>query len=305
MNLYNKYRPTDWDEIIGNEAEIESLKKALDKKDRPHVFLFVGPSGCGKTTLAKIAAKKLGADELSISEINSANNRGIDTAREIISQMAYIPPTGSGVRIFIIDEVHKTTGDWQNAMLKPLEDTPEHVFFFLCTTNPTKLIAPLKTRCTIIKVTSLDDEAIYRLLRRTAKNEGIEKDKEILRDIADNCSGSPRTALVLLEKIVGIEDEKMIREIISIGEEAEKEIIDLCRKLLDEKADWKSICDILKGLKDQEPEKIRYAVLGYMNSCLLSRKWHRAAVAIECFSDPFYNTGRAGLTLACFQVIAG
>src|SRR5690606_15380302 len=100
---------------------------------------------------------------LSIREINSANNRGIETARQIIDQMRFMPAGGSTL-VYIIDELHMATKDWQNAMLKPLEDTPAHVFFFLCTTNPEKLIAPLKSRCLEVKFNSLDEKEMYILL---------------------------------------------------------------------------------------------------------------------------------------------
>jgi len=301
-SLYVRYRPQTFDDMIGNEAEIQSLEKSLSKKDRPHTYLLTGPSGCGKTTLARIAAKKLGADELSVSEINSADNRGIDTAREIIQQMTYTPLNGN-IRVFIIDELHQTSKDWQNAMLKPLEDTPEHVYFFLCTTDPKKIISTIKNRCTQIKVQSQDSTELYRLLRRTAKIENLEVSKAILEEISDNCQGSPRAALVLLEKVSAVEDEKMMKEIISMGEEAEKETIDLCRALLG--TNWKSVAEILTKLKDLDPEKVRYAVMGYMNSVVLRSGQAKAAVAIECFSEPFYSSGKAGLTLACFQVVKG
>lgn len=304
MNLFRKYRPTNFDDMIGNEAEIESLKKLLEKENPPHVYLLTGPAGCGKTTLARIAAEQLGADELSLTELNSANNRGIETARETIQQMQYIP--ASGIRIFIIDEVHQTTKDWQEAMLKPLEDTPDHVYFFLCTTNPEKLKPTLKSRCTKVNVTSLDEESLYRFIKIIAKKEELNIPKEIIREIAENSKGSPRIALVLLEKVSEMEDEKSMKEVISMGDEAEKEVIELCRALL-KGDDWGNIADILKGLKDVEVERIRYAVLAYMNSVLLSggKKSSRAAVTIECFVEPFYNSGRSGLSLACYQVVEG
>ncbi len=168
MNIYRKHRPVEFDEMAGNEAEIESFQKVLEKESPPHTYLLIGPSGCGKTTLARIAARKLGADALSLTEINSADNRGIDTAREIIHQLHYLPP-GSGSRVFIIDELHQTSKDWQNAMLKPLEDTPEHVYFFLCTTDPNKLIKAIRTRCTEVRVNPLDPDTIYRIILRVGK----------------------------------------------------------------------------------------------------------------------------------------
>lgn len=304
LNLYRKYRPQEFEDMIGNESEIKTFKKILEKKDgRPHSFLLVGPSGCGKTTLARIASKKLGADELSIMEINSADNRGIDTARDIIQRLQYVPP-GSGVMVFIIDELHQTSKDWQNAMLKPLEDTPKHVYFFLCTTDPSKLIPTLKNRCTQIKVTLQEENVLYKFLRRIVIKENLEISKEIIQEISENCSGSPRLALVLLEKILGLSDEKEMREVISIGEEAEKETIELCRALLSGK-DWNNIKDILNQLKGKDIENIRYAVLGYMNAVLLKSGNRKAALIIECFSEPFYNNGKAGLSLACYQSLGG
>lgn len=303
MSLYRKYRPQTFDEMIGNESEIDAFRKILEKENRPHTYLFTGPSGCGKTTLARIAASKLGADELSISEINSADNRGIDTAREIIQQMRYVP-AGSGLRIYIIDELHMTSKDWQNAMLKPLEDTPDHVYFFLCTTNPEKLAAAFKNRCTQVAVVAQDNEALYRYMRRIAKKEGLEVPKDIIRDIAENCDGSPRRALVLLEKVSEVDDERAMKDIITIGPEAEKETIELCRALIG-KYNWKQVAEILTGLKKEDPEKVRRAVMGYMNSVLLKKANNQAAMTLECFSEPLYNTGFPGLTLACYQSIVG
>jgi DNA polymerase-3 subunit gamma/tau len=308
MNLYRKYRPKKFEDIIGNEAEIESFQKLLSKENKPHAFAIFGPSGCGKTTLARIAAEHLGADELNISEINTADNRGIDTARELGEQMKYMPMNGKP-RVYIIDEVHGTTTDWKRAMLKPLEDMPDHVYFFLCTTNEKKLFSgdegkAIKTRCTKIKVESLDDENIYRLLRRVCIAEEKEIDKDILRELSENCEGSPRQALVLLEKIIDMTDKQSMLKVISMSEEEEKETLDLCRAL-SKANEWDTIKHILNKLKEVDPEKIRYAVLGYMNSILLKSKHDRAAYCIECFSEPFYNKGKAGVTLACYQTLFG
>jgi DNA polymerase-3 subunit gamma/tau len=292
----------EFEEMYGNEAEIESFKKTLEKENPPHTYLLIGPSGCGKTTLARIAARKLGADALSLTEINSADNRGIDTAREIITQLHYLPP-GSGARVFIIDELHQTSKDWQNAMLKPLEDTPDHIYFFLCTTDPGKLIKAIRTRSTEIHVTPLNPDDLYRIILRVAKKESIELSKDILRDIAENADGSPRAALVLLEKVSEMDTEAQMKRVIRLGAEMEEETLSLCRALLKENS-WKGISSILQNLTETDNEKVRYAVLGYMNSVLLKSGKHRAAVVMEIFADPFYNTGKAGLTLACYQVIA-
>ena len=298
MSLYKKYRPSNFDDVIGNESQIESLKKTLSKGNPPQTYLFTGPSGCGKTTLARICARELGATDFSIREINSADNRGIDTARDIIEGLKYSLP-GQRCRVFIIDELHMTTSVWQNAMLKPLEDTPKDTYFFLCTTDPGKLIKAIKTRCTEVKVNSLDSEDIYRLIKRISKKEELDVSKDILEEISENCDGSPRKAIVLLEKIAGLDNEKKMKEIISMGEETEAEVIELCRALLN--GNWKEISGIIRELKETDQEKIRYAVLGYMNAVLLKSGKGQAGMVIENFSEPFYNMGKAGVTLAAFQ----
>ena len=301
MSLYLKYRPKDFDEMVGNDETIESLKKLIQKEDRPHTYLFTGQSGCGKTSAARICANKLGAKGHSIIEINSSNNRGIDTAREIIDQMQYKPLEGN-IWVFIIDEIHQTTSVAQNALLKPLEDTTDSAYFFLCTTDPQKLIKPLKNRCSTFNFSSLKPKYIAKLLRKINREENTDIDKEVIEEIADNCEGSPRKAIVLFEKIIGMEKEKAINLISNgIMESDEKEIIDLCRALL--KEGWSNISKLLKGLKGKDPEKIRYAVLGYMNSVLLNKPNDRAALVLEYFSEPFYNVGMPGVTLACYQSI--
>lgn len=206
------------------------------------------------------------------------------------------------VQNVLVHNCHATTKDWQNAMLKPLEDTPKHVYFFLCTTDPGKMSTAIKTRCTSIDLKSLDEDTLYILLRRVSKKEGLEFSKDILRHIAENSSGSPRMALVLLEKCIGMTDEAKMREVVTMGEEATAGTIDLCRALL-KSSGWGEISKILKAIKDEEPERVRQAVLGYMNSVLLGGQNSKAAIAIECFSETFFYSGKAGLTLACYQTV--
>lgn len=304
MNLYRKHRPTKFDEMIGNKETLEGLEKLFSKSDHPHVFLFTGAAGCGKTTAARIVANEiLKADKLSITEINSANNRGIETARQTILDMNVAPFYGD-YRVWIIDEVHKTTNDWQNAMLKPLEDTPDWVYFFLCTTNEEKLLSALKTRCSHFKFESLKARYISRLIKKVARAEEIDLDPDVEEEIAECSGGSPRKALVLLEKAVGLDPDKAIRLISSgVTDEEDEAAYGLCKALIDKNTTWASVVAVLKKL-EEDPEKVRYAVMGYMNSVLLKGKQNeRAAAALEFFSEPFYNSGKPGLTLACYQTL--
>ena len=304
MNLYRKYRPNKFEDMLGNREEIESLQSTLNRKDRPHVYLFHGVSGAGKTTAARIAAKMIDDNESSIVEINSSNNRGIDTARQIIEQMQ-CAPFGGTATIFIIDEVHQTSKDWQDAMLKPLEDTPNHIYFFLCTTNPEKLKQALRTRCSEFHFPSLDKKYLIKLMRTVCREENKNVSDEILEEISVWSQGSPRKSLVLLEKIIDMDSESALRLLEKgMSDEDDEETIELCRALIDRKNTWGTVAELIKKLSETDMEKIRYSVLGYMQNVLLSGKENtRAAIAIESFSEPFYNTNKAGLVLACYQTV--
>lgn len=298
LELYRKYRPQNLSEMVGNEATIKSLKKELENGS--HVFLFTGNAGCGKTTLARIIAKEVGAGELSIREINSADNRGIDTAREVMEQMRFNPSDGDAL-VWILDEVHMITSAGQNAFLKALEDTPSHCYFFLCTTNPEKLIAPLKTRCSIINVKPLEDKEMQFLLKRTCRAEGVKLNPEIIEKIISIADGGSRKALKLLAKVLYLDSDEERLEVLKSDDVAEsQETIELCRALLSKDCSWSKVSNILKNMDMSEPEKIRMAVMGYMNSVLLNGKMHPNAIcALQAFGqNPTYNNGKFQLTIA-------
>jgi DNA polymerase III gamma/tau subunit len=189
-------------------------------------------------------------------------------------------------------------------MLKPTEDTPKHTYFFLCTTEPEKLVKPLRDRCTQVVVKSQEPSKLYRHIKRIANKEEIEVSGDIIEEISENCEGSPRKAVKLLEKVSELSDEKDMLKVIQggIGEEENTEIRELCKALMG-KSSWSVISGILKKLKSVEVESVRYAVLGYMNAVLLNSGKPNIALIIECFEEPFYNSKQAGLTLACYKAI--
>ena len=307
MSLYNKYRPQELKEIIGNKEIISYLESVIQKdvEEPPNVYLFHGPTGCGKTTLARILSKEFGCSisDLSLLEINTANFRGIDTVRELITTSKYKGFGSDGRRMWIIDEVHKMTNDAQNALLKLLEDPPKDSYFILCTTDPNKLLPTVRGRCIELGVKPLNDNQMERLLKRISKAEG-QKVKRIVREqIIQDSFGLPRNAIQILEKVLGTPADKQLE----IAEQSAKEYsesIELCRGLL-EPSTWKMIREILKGLKDQEPESIRRHVLGYAQGVLLKSDNTKAAFILEEFTEPFYNSGFAGLILACYTIIKG
>lgn len=301
MSLYIKHRPQSLGEVIGNEALVNSLKSLLQREEGiPHSFLFTGPSGCGKTTVGRILANELGCSPEDFKEIDSADFRGIDSVREIRKQARFSPINGP-CRVWLLDEVHKMTNDAQNALLKALEDTPSHVYFILCTTDPQKLLKTIKTRCSPYEVESLDSRQLVKLIRQTAKSEGKSIPKDVRQQIAKDSLGSARQALVLLDKIIDLPEDEMLAAAEKSAEE-ESEVIELCRILMNPKCNWKNVSKVLKGI-NQEPESVRRAVLGYFSAVLLNSGKPIAAHVIECFQDHFYDSGKAGLVLSCFQAV--
>src|SRR5665213_3208243 len=136
MSLYTDYRPKTFAEVIGQPAVIRSLKLALTKKSN-HAFLLHGPSGCGKTTLARIAATVLGVTSpRQIKDFDAATNTGIDDVRAITGALAYRPIGVKPLMVMVVDECHALSAPAWKALLKILEEPPEHVWWFLCTTEP-------------------------------------------------------------------------------------------------------------------------------------------------------------------------
>jgi len=305
MPLHIDYRPNDFKFFVGNEGTVKSIQTLLarENKDYPHAWLFQGPSGTGKTTLARIVAKRLGCDidTLDFTELDIAQLTGIDTAREIQSSMAYRPSHGSSVRVFLLDEVHMASRNFQNGLLQALEDTPQHVFFLLCTTEPKKLIPTVRNRCTAFSTALLPTDETIKLLDEVIAGEGLDQfDIETLEAIAEASQGSPRDALTILDKVLDLEPDERIAALDKSLEQ--KQTIDLCRALLKEEA-WGTIAAILKDITD-EPEKVRQAVNGYMSAVLLGNKQisPRAINIMMCFDTPNFNDGKPGLVRSCAMV---
>lgn len=300
MSLYHKYRPTDFDSIIGNNDTVKSLKADLVKEDRPHVFLFHGPTGCGKTTLGRIVSNVIGCKENDFHEIDSADFRGIDTIREIRRQSHFKPLQGT-CSIWLIDECHKMTNDAQNALLKALEDTPKHVYYILATTEPQKLISTIKGRCSKYPVSALSQSEMMQLLRKVVRLENESLSKPVYEQIIQDSLGYPRNALQILDQVLSVDTNSRFETAMKFAEK-QSQVIELCRALVF-RGGWKKIAGILSGLEKEDPEGIRRAVLGYCNSILLNEDNRRAYEIMCWFEDSTYDIGWPGITKACYAAV--
>lgn len=301
LPLHLKYRPKTFEEVMGNDATIESLSGVVSREERQvRAFLLTGPSGCGKTTLARIIAGQLGCADREFLEYNAAKVRGIDTIREVLNNCRFLPLAGK-VKIYMFDEAHKLTNEAQNALLKPLEDTPQHVRFILATTDPEKLIEGVRTRCSTYTVAPLQRVKIFRLLKNICEQEGKVVSPDVLKRISEVCQGSPRQALVVLDQVIDLEDDDLAMQTIVDSTVDDVKVIDLCRLLMNKGRTWKQISDLLRGLTG-EPETIRYNILGYLTSVLLNKDSVEVLRMIEIFADSWMYSGRAGLVSSCYMV---
>lgn len=302
MSLYLKYRPKTLKQIKGNKAVVSGLEKMLASPETcPHSFLLTGDTGCGKTTIGRIIAGSLGSNGLDFKEVNSSDFRGIDTVRDIISKSQF-KPIESDCIVWLIDECHKMTNDAQNALLKILEDTPNHVYFILCTTEPQKLLSTIKGRCLNYQVTPISNDELSSLLKSIIKKEGEELDDNILDFIITNSGGKPRNALQILEKVLLAEPDERL-EIAKAAEAEKLESIELCRALINGKS-WREVSIILSSLKEQgqDAESVRRIMLVYCQSVLLKKDLAICGLILEEFLTPFYDSGFPQLVYACYSV---
>ena len=299
--LYRVHRPKTFKGVLGQSDAVRTLLDLTKTGRVPHALLLTGPSGVGKTTLARILKTKLECSDADFSEVNCADFRGIDMVREIRTRMQLAPITGK-CRIWLIDECHKLSGDAQNAFLKTLEDTPAHVYFILATTEPEKLLTTIKTRCTEIKLKALSPAALKELVLSVAEKEGKELKDEVVERLIEHSEGSARKVLVLLNAVIGLENEEEQLNAIQQNDHRAK-AIELARTLLNPGAKWPQVAKLIKEI-DEEPETLRHMVLAYMSNVMLGggKMSGRAFQVADVFQHSFYESKRAGLVLACYAV---
>lgn len=275
--LYRRWRPQDFDALVGQQAVKTALSNALTSGRIAHAYLFSGPRGTGKTSTARILAKALNCESgptphpcghclnceritagtsMDVFEIDAASNRGIEEIKSLREQLAFAPVNGR-YKIYIIDEVHMLTTEAFNALLKTLEEPPAHVIFILATTDPHRIPATIHSRCQRFDFRRVTVDEIAEHLALVAEKSGINADAEALRLIAIQAEGGMRDALSLLDQcgvmaqqvtvqtvreVLGIVGREALRELVlGIGRQDVPQVLEQLNNLLQQGKDVKQI----------------------------------------------------------------
>ncbi|MCR5282212.1 MAG: DNA polymerase III subunit gamma/tau [Lachnospiraceae bacterium] len=220
--LYRKFRPSEFDQVKGQEAIVTTLRNQLRTARVGHAYLFCGTRGTGKTTIAKIMAKAVNCENpqdgnpcgecrmckaiasgasMNVIEMDAASNNGVDDIRQIVEEVSYSPAEGK-YRVYIIDEVHMLSTGAFNALLKTLEEPPSYVIFILATTEANKIPITILSRCQRYDFKRIDIDTIAARLGELMEQEGVQVEEKALRYIARKADGSMRDGLSLLDQCI-------------------------------------------------------------------------------------------------------
>lgn len=253
-----KWRPQNFDEIVGQDHIVITLKSALQKNRLAHAYLFAGPRGVGKTSTARILARALNCKNgptvnpcgkctsciqiiqgrsLDVIEIDGASNRGIDEIRTLRENVKFAPTQGK-YKIYIIDEVHQITPDGFNALLKTLEEPPDFVKFVFATTQPHKVIPTILSRCHRLDFRRISNMEIIGQLERIVDAEKVNIDKEVLIAITRSCDGSLRDAESILDQLISFAKDKVsLSDVISmLGLVQQETLFEITDKIIQKNA---------------------------------------------------------------------
>ena len=299
--LHIKYRPATFGELYGNKVMLKVLKSKVNEK-KTSTYILAGERGTGKTTTARIMAEELGLkSKRDLKEYDIADIGLKDKARQIKEDLRYKPFSG-GARVLIFDECQEASAGFWQAMLKTLEEPPLNTYFILCTTDPQKLPKAILSRCSPYLFGKLTIKTIVELLKSVCEKEGAEFPDNVLEEIAKKTDGVPREALVLLDKVIDLDDTNDIDEITLnhfTGESFDKTAFEIARELLNGKKKWDKIAELIKKMDNDNWEAARLTVLGYMASVLLGGN-ERAEEIGSLFMDNLFYSKKFGFVQACY-----
>lgn len=277
MDFHIKYRPSKLDEVVGHEAVVRSLSCF---KRLPHTFLFHGPSGVGKTTISRILATLVPCDVKDIVEVDAATNTGVDDVRRLMETLPY-QSFVTGKKLIIIDECHMLSKSAWNALLKILEEPPDHVYFSLCTTEFSKVPKTIVTRSHTYELHNISSDDLADLYERVLQEENYPEGEEkllnsisSLTDIVSASQGSARQLLVYMSTCWEFSNRQQLLSIIGSTNADTKEVIDFCRILVRRSPTYKELQIFVKTIKEKKysPETVRIQIINYLTVCLLGAR---------------------------------
>ncbi len=226
LSLYRKYRPQEFDEVLGQEHIVKALKSAIKEEKISHAYLFSGGRGTGKTSVARIFAKAIGTSNNDLYEMDAASNRGIDEVRALKEAVLTLP-FESKYKVYIVDETHMMTKEAFNALLKTLEEPPSHVIFILATTEPDRLPETILSRCQHFMFKKPNHAILKQMVEKVAKKEGFEIEKEAVDLIVVLGDGSFRDTHGVLQKAISLSKKSKITEedVVSISGAPKKSLV--------------------------------------------------------------------------------
>jgi DNA polymerase-3 subunit gamma/tau len=303
-----RYRPQAFGELIGQEHVAQALSNAISTNRVGHAYLFTGARGVGKTSAARILAKALNCEhgpapvpcnqcdicqsissgeDVDVLEIDGASNRGIDEIRQL-RQNVNVRPSRSRFKIYIIDEVHMLTREAFNALLKTLEEPPEHVKFIFCTTEATKIPITILSRCQRFDFAGILTRSICERLRQIVETEGVEADPEALEVLARRAAGSMRDSQSLLEQLLAFSPGKITVADVHgmLGTAGEERLASLMGHLIDHNPAG-ALADLDAAMSaGVDAAQLIEQLFGYLRDCMVA--------AIGCPSESFLYTSPSG-----------
>jgi len=315
-DLNRVYRPCKINEVIGNDTVKKIFNNSLSNNTLPHSMLFTGPSGCGKTTFARIIAMGLNCKEgptgnpcckcdsckailnensFAVVELDAARTSDVGTIRQVLEDLPAISMGGERYKVAIFDEAHNLSGKAEDALLKFLEDTPEHVYVILCTNLSDKLKEVTRNRLKTTQFGRLTDFDIMSLLKMVCEFEGFAYAPEILQFIAEESNGVPRASLSFLQMVAseGSWTKEAASLVVNAGVSIDHvEVFDFCKYLISHHK-FKDCMIKYNKLKNIPAESIRISICGYLVGCLKNSKSVNEAMkfsrSVDLFSTPVYG----------------